>query len=237
MDLLDQMLAEAEADMDVNAHEELDRALASGAPHALGGEGGGGGVSGRENGGVSLLPASSGSAPPPRSVPDFMVVGAGDGGWESQVKPDAAAPAAAPGGAEEEHVEGPPPPPEGAEDAPRPDWGVCHLCQTNGSAAFAKFGGGGSSDVPTACSKLVATGPVGRAYWEVRFDKKGAGLCKVGLAYFHTGGPGDPGLFPLPSALCSLRRAGGPRSNLDPGFLQSFTLGSCGPCSLEGVGW
>jgi len=42
---------------------------------------------------------------------------------------------------------------------------------------------------------LTAPGPTGRTYWEVRFDKKGAGLVKVGLAHLHEGGPGDPGLL------------------------------------------
>lgn len=187
MDLLDQMLAEAEATMDVHAHEELEAELARSAAPSVGGR-----VTpaGMHTNGLQAFP----SAPPPpvRAVPNFMVVGAADCGWESQVRPGSGAKLAAPA---EEHVEGPPPPPEGAEDAPRPPWGTCHLCQTTGSAAIARFGGGGSSDVPTACSKLVATGPTGRAYWEVRFDKKGAGLCKVGLAHFHEGGPGDPGSF------------------------------------------
>jgi hypothetical protein len=206
MDLLDQMLAEAEANMDVDAHEELEMELARSATPSVGGRVTPAGMHTNSLQACTSHPAAASmhtnglrafpSAPPPpvRAGPTFMVVGAADGGWESQVKPGSAAQLAAPA---EELVEGPPPPPEGAEDAPRPPWGTCHLCQTTGSAAFARFGGGGSSDVPTACSKLVATGPTGRAYWEVRFDKKGAGLCKVGLAHFHEGGPGDPGSFSL----------------------------------------
>ena len=198
MDLLDQMAAEAEVNMDVNAHEELEMALAS-ARSATPSGGGRVKDEGMHTNGLQALPNA---APPPvRAVPNFMVVGAADGGWESQVKPGSAAQLAAPA---EEHVEGPPPPPEGAEDAHRPPWGTCHLCQTTGSTAFARFGGGGSSDVPTACSNLVASGPTGRAYWEVRFDKKGAGLCKVGLAHFHQGGPGDPGSLSLLPKLASI---------------------------------
>lgn len=177
MDLLDQMLAEAEASMNVTEHEELDQAI--------------------EAGGLQDHPSDHPPAPDTGAiaVPNFMVVGASSAGWGQQAQPEShdLTQLSASAEAVDAESEGPPPPPEGAENAPRPHWGTCHLCNVNASSASAKFGGGGSSDVPTACSKIMATGPSGRAYWEVRFDKKGAGLVKVGLAYFHEGGPGDPG--------------------------------------------
>lgn len=59
----------------------------------------------------------------------------------------------------------------GDEAYPQPDWGSGHLVACKGSSAWAKFGGGGSDDVPLACSNVVGN-PKGRAYWEVRVNKK-----------------------------------------------------------------
>ena len=58
---------------------------------------------------------------------------------------------------------GPPPPPldcalgvfEGDEDYPQADWGAGYLVDVKGSSAWAKFGGGGSVDVPAISSTTV----------------------------------------------------------------------------------
>jgi hypothetical protein len=58
---------------------------------------------------------------------------------------------------------GPPPPPlncaarvfEGADDYPEADWGAGYLVDVKGSSAWAKFGGGGSVDVPAISSSTV----------------------------------------------------------------------------------
>jgi hypothetical protein len=96
---------------------------------------------------------------------------------------------------------GPPPPPfiiskkvwDGLDDYPEASWGQGHLAVVNRCSASAKFGGGGSIDVPAVCSNINVSGPAGRTYWEMRIDKK-VGLLKFGLGHFHAEGPGDPGL-------------------------------------------
>jgi hypothetical protein len=149
MDLLDQMLAEAEADFDVSEQEELERTMAEAVP--LSARGAPSHVSQVGPGSSSELAGRvPGATKAPEAVPSFMVVGATAAGWQGQNEPPPAAADAAP---PEEH--GPPPPPEGAEDAPRPDWGPCHLCVVSASSAAAKFGGGGAVDVPTATSKVM----------------------------------------------------------------------------------
>eukprot|EP00287_Rhodomonas_sp_CCMP768_P006677 CAMPEP_0196746352 /NCGR_PEP_ID=MMETSP1091-20130531/65428_1 /TAXON_ID=302021 /ORGANISM="Rhodomonas sp., Strain CCMP768" /LENGTH=428 /DNA_ID=CAMNT_0042093307 /DNA_START=256 /DNA_END=1542 /DNA_ORIENTATION=+ len=62
-------------------------------------------------------------------------------------------------------------------------WGAGHLVVANSATAHAKFGGGGSSDVPTITSKTEAQ-KTGCTYWEVRFDRKGPGVVKIGVAHF-----------------------------------------------------
>ncbi len=63
---------------------------------------------------------------------------------------------------------------------PRPAWGMCHLMAvTDGATAAARFAGGGSDDMPTAVSAGPPVARGGRGRWEVRFDKKGAGVTKV----------------------------------------------------------
>ena len=81
----------------------------------------------------------------------------------------------------------------GEEDYPQAKWGEGHLVVLKESSAFAKFGGAGSIDVPCITSDLEIAGPTGRAYWEVRVNKK-IGLMKFGLGHFHNEGPGDPGV-------------------------------------------
>ena len=96
---------------------------------------------------------------------------------------------------------GPPPPPFGVAhnvfvgevDYPQADWGEGYNTATKGASCFAKFGGGGSIDVPMISSQMVVNGCDERGYWEVRVDKK-IGLMKFGLAHFHEESPGDPGL-------------------------------------------
>ena len=67
-----------------------------------------------------------------------------------------------------------------------PEWGTPgYLVACEGSSAWAKFGGGGSIDVPQVCSDVVAEGPTGRAYWEVRVEKKN-GLLRCAEHNTHT---------------------------------------------------
>jgi hypothetical protein len=69
---------------------------------------------------------------------------------------------------------------------PRPAWGMSHLMAiTDGATAAARFAGGGSDDMPTVVSAGPAVARGGRGRWEVRFDKKGAGVTKV---WFDQGG-------------------------------------------------
>ena len=176
--------------MDVQEHEELERHLVPArAPPGM-----------HDN-----EPLMNPSMSPPGGVDDRHIpyaapsfvqkVAAVENGGSGAPSRWNAAPDLAP--AADQTLKGPPPPPLGAEKAPRPHWAApAYLCQVNGCGAVAEVRSSGNDAVPTVCSKIICDAPGGRAYWEVRIDRKGAGLIKVGLANFHECGPGDPGLSP-----------------------------------------
>eukprot|EP00960_Hanusia_phi_P076828 768617-Hanusia_phi.AAC.4 len=58
------------------------------------------------------------------------------------------------------------------------EWGQCYLCEVDGSSATAKFGGGGSHDVPTVCSSGEVTRK-GRGFWRVTFESILSSLSRL----------------------------------------------------------
>jgi hypothetical protein len=67
---------------------------------------------------------------------------------------------------------------EGDDDPgenPQPAWGDNHLMAITDATATARFAGGGR-DMPTVLSAGAAVVRGGRGRWDVRFDKKGAGV-------------------------------------------------------------
>ena len=73
---------------------------------------------------------------------------------------------------------------------PRPAWGENHLMTVADATASARFAGGGR-DMPTVLSAGPPVARGGRGRWDVRFDKKGAGVTKVGLIRVNDAPPED----------------------------------------------